>query len=116
MLKMQTDESSNVKNLILSSMKAMRKSEKCTDSWKTDSLNCQTRNYLRQPRQIRVARVIEQRQRNDDTTHENTKSRSAYRLRKLSSHFSENIERRNARSIHSFSFVSFASYNLRLIG
>jgi hypothetical protein len=75
----------------------------------------QARNYLRQLRLIRVASAIEQRQRNDDTTHEDTKSRSAYRLRGLSSHFSENIERENARSIHSSSSVSSASYSTRSI-
>jgi hypothetical protein len=32
-------KSSSVKSLILSSMKAMRKSDECTDSWKIDSLN-----------------------------------------------------------------------------
>jgi hypothetical protein len=62
-------------------------------------VNRQIRNHLRQFRLIRVAWTIEQRQRNDDTIHEDTKNRSAYRFQKLSSHFFENIERKNARSI-----------------
>jgi hypothetical protein len=75
----------------------------------------QIRNHLRQFRLIRVAWAIEQRQRNDDTTHEDTKDRFAYRFRKLSSHFSENIERKNACLIHSSAFISSANYNSRLI-
>jgi hypothetical protein len=78
-------------------------------------VNCQTRNHLRQFRLICVAWAIEQRQRNDDTIHENTKSRFAYRFRRFSNHFSENIERKNACSIHSFAFVLFANYNSKSI-
>jgi hypothetical protein len=78
-------------------------------------VNRQINNHLRQLRLIRVARAIEQRQRNDDSIYENTKNRFAYRFRRFLSHFSKNIKKRNARSIYSSSSVSFASYNSRLI-
>jgi hypothetical protein len=73
-------------------------------------VNRQINNYLRQSHLIRVAREIEQRQRNDDSIYEDTKNRSVYRFRRLSNHFFENIKRKNARLIYSFSFVSFANY------
>jgi hypothetical protein len=41
-------------------------------------VNRQISNHLRQSRLIRVARAIEQRQRNDDSIYEDTKNRSAY--------------------------------------
>jgi hypothetical protein len=78
-------------------------------------VNCQINNYLRQLCLIRVARTIKQRQRNDDSIYENIKNRFAYRFWKFLSHLFENIEKRNARSIYSFSFVSFASYNSKSI-
>jgi hypothetical protein len=63
-------------------------------------VNRQTRNYLRQFRLIRVAWAIIQRQRNDDTIHEDTKNRFTYYFRRFSNYFIENIKRKNARSIH----------------
>jgi hypothetical protein len=48
MLKMQTDKSLNVRSLISSSMKAMRESDECTDSWKTDPLGHSTREQTHQ--------------------------------------------------------------------
>ncbi len=72
-------------------------------------VNHQIRNHLRKLDLIRVARTIEQRQRNDDSTYENAENCSAYRFEKLLSHIFQNFERKNVYSIHSFSFISYAS-------
>ncbi len=69
----------------------------------------QTRNHLQKLSIIRVARTIWQHQRHDDSAYEDAKNRSAHRLRRLSSHIARDFERRNVYSIHSFSFISFAS-------
>jgi hypothetical protein len=72
-------------------------------------VNHQTRNHLRKLDLIRVARTIEQRQRNDDSVYKNAENRSAYRFKEFSSHIFENFERKNVYSIHSFSFISYAN-------
>jgi hypothetical protein len=72
-------------------------------------INHQIRNYLRKLSLIRVAQMIEQCQRNDDSVYENAKNRSAHHLRRLSNHIAKNFEKRNACLIHSFSFISFAN-------
>ncbi len=72
-------------------------------------VNHQTRNHLRKLNLIRVARTIEQRQRHDDSVNENAKNRFAYRLRRFSNHIVKNFQKRNACSVHSFSFISFAN-------
>jgi hypothetical protein len=69
----------------------------------------QIRNRLWKFCLIRVTRKIEQRQRNDNSTYEDSKNRFTHHFRRLSSHISENTERRNACSIHSSSFISFAN-------
>jgi hypothetical protein len=55
-------------------------------------VNHQTRNHWRKFDLIRVARTIEQRQRNDDSAYENAKNRSAHRFKELSSHISKNLK------------------------
>jgi hypothetical protein len=72
-------------------------------------VNHRISNHLRKLNLIRVARTIEQRQRHDDSVYENAENRSAHRLKKLSSHIAKDFERRNAYSIYSSSFISFAS-------
>jgi hypothetical protein len=69
----------------------------------------QISNHLRKLNLIRVARTIEQRQRHDDSAYEDAKNRSAHRFKRLSSHIAKDSERRNAYSIHSSSFISFAN-------
>jgi hypothetical protein len=64
---------------------------------------------------IRVARTIEQRQRHDDSAHENAKNRFAHCFKKLSNHIAKDFEEKNACSIHLFSFISFASRRQRSI-
>ncbi len=72
-------------------------------------VNHQIRNHLRKLSLIRVARTIQQRQRHDDSVYENAENRSAHRLKRLSNHIAKNFEKRNACSVHSFSFISFES-------
>ncbi len=78
-------------------------------------VNHQIRNHLRKLNLIRVARTIEQRQRHDDSAHEDAENRSAHCLRRLSNHIAKDSEERNACSIHSSSFISFASRRQRSI-
>ncbi len=78
-------------------------------------VNHQIRNYLSKLDLIRVARTIEQRQRNDDSIYENAENRSAHHFKKLSSHIFKNSERKNVYSIYSFSFILFTNRRQRLI-
>jgi hypothetical protein len=72
-------------------------------------VNHQIRNHLRKLSLIRLARTIEQRQRHDDSAYEDAKNRFAHRLKRFSSHIVKNFEKKNACSVHSFSFISSAN-------
>jgi hypothetical protein len=72
-------------------------------------VNHQVRNHLRKLNLIRVVRTIEQRQRHDDSVYEDAKNRFAHRFKRLSSHIIKDSEKKNAYSIHLFSFISFAN-------
>jgi hypothetical protein len=78
-------------------------------------VNHQTRNHLRKLDLIRVAQTIEQRQRHDDSAHENAKNRFAHCLRRFSNHIAKDSEEKNACSAHSSSSISFASRRQRSI-
>jgi hypothetical protein len=72
-------------------------------------VNHQIRNHLQRFNLIHVARTIEQRQHHDNLIYEDVKNRFAHRFKEFSSHIAKNFERRNACSIHSFSFILFAN-------
>jgi hypothetical protein len=78
-------------------------------------INHQNRNHLRKLSLINVAQTIKQRQRHDDSAYKDATNRSAHYLKRFSNHIVKNFEKRNVCSIHSFSFISFASRRQKLI-